>query len=374
MKRFIRTICVSIGVAVGLSGCAETQFITHAGKIWGDGSTQQQTAVNPNVQYKVGKPYQIQGRWYYPKEDWGYSEEGLASWYGDEFHGRKTANGESFDKSALTAAHRTLPMPSLVRVTNLDNGRIAVLRVNDRGPFKKGRIIDVSHEAARVLGFESQGMARVRVELLTEESKRLAMAHGADLPDDVVQSIPRSGDPITMQQTNGGMGAPPGDGDVTGQGSSFQSIQTVELTPPEPLAPQGAKRPQPSFTPPPAPYGSAQSPGFGNQESEPNVGFSRSDQTSDFAPSRAQPQAAAPVPETQGNLYLQVGAFSNQQNVERLQNQLKNLGQVQVTPLERNGRTLFRVRLGPISSFDQATVLQSRVAEFGIQDAKIISE
>lgn len=113
--------------------------------------------------YKVGSPYQIKGVWYYPKEEPGYDETGVASWYGDYFHGRKTANGEIYNMNALTAAHRTLPMPSFVDVTNLENGKQIRLRVNDRGPYARGRIIDVSRRAAELLGFKEKGVAKVRV-------------------------------------------------------------------------------------------------------------------------------------------------------------------------------------------------------------------
>lgn len=123
--------------------------------------------------YKVGKPYTILGQSYTPREDPYYDEVGEASWYGPGFHGRKTANGERFDKYDLTAAHRTLPMPSMVKVTNLENGKSLNLRVNDRGPFAKDRIIDVSKKAARVLGFELQGKAHVRVQFLPEETAEL---------------------------------------------------------------------------------------------------------------------------------------------------------------------------------------------------------
>lgn len=113
---------------------------------------------------KIGKPYKIGGNWYYPKEDPNYDQTGYASWYGPNFHGRPTANGERFDMNELSAAHKTLPMPSHVLVTNLDNGRSLRLRVNDRGPFAKGRILDVSRRAAQLLGFEKRGVARVRVQ------------------------------------------------------------------------------------------------------------------------------------------------------------------------------------------------------------------
>ncbi|MCP4393857.1 MAG: septal ring lytic transglycosylase RlpA family protein [Alphaproteobacteria bacterium] len=123
--------------------------------------------------YKVGQPYKIDGVTYYPKEDYKYSEIGLASWYGEDFHGSLTANGEVYDMNALTAAHKTLPMPSFVRVTNMLNGKNLVLRVNDRGPFVPGRILDVSKRAAQLLGFRKTGVAQVRVDVLAEDSIRL---------------------------------------------------------------------------------------------------------------------------------------------------------------------------------------------------------
>lgn len=113
--------------------------------------------------FKIGKPYSVAGRWYFPREEPGYDHSGSASWYGDDFHGRKTANGELFDKHALTAAHPTLPLPSYVWVTNVDNNRTVLVRVNDRGPYVGGRIIDLSHAVAHHLDFEHKGVANVRV-------------------------------------------------------------------------------------------------------------------------------------------------------------------------------------------------------------------
>lgn len=114
--------------------------------------------------YRVGKPYVVAGRTYVPQENPNYRAEGLASWYGDDFHGRLTANGEVFDMTSLTAAHPTLPLPCYVRVTNMGNGRSLVVRVNDRGPYHGNRVIDVSHRAATLLDFRDSGIARVRVE------------------------------------------------------------------------------------------------------------------------------------------------------------------------------------------------------------------
>ncbi|AZO08187.1 MULTISPECIES: septal ring lytic transglycosylase RlpA family protein [unclassified Mesorhizobium] len=113
---------------------------------------------------QLGKPYQVRGKWYYPKEDKRYAKVGLASWYGDAFHGRLTANGEVYDTAQLTAAHPTMPLPSYARVTNLETGSSVIVRVNDRGPYHEGRIIDVSERVAQMLDYDRVGTAKVKVE------------------------------------------------------------------------------------------------------------------------------------------------------------------------------------------------------------------
>jgi rare lipoprotein A len=120
----------------------------------------------PGAIYRVGVPYRISGQLYTPRVDPNYRAEGKASWYGDDFHGRRTANGEIFNMHALSAAHPTLPLPCYVRVTNLENDRSLVVRLNDRGPFHGRRLIDVSVRAAQLLGFYDRGIARVRVEYI----------------------------------------------------------------------------------------------------------------------------------------------------------------------------------------------------------------
>jgi rare lipoprotein A len=113
--------------------------------------------------YKVGDPYRIDGVLFTPGEDPTYDRTGMASFYSEDFHGRITANREVFDMWALTAAHPTLPMPSYAYVTNLANGRTLLVRINDRGPYARGRVIDLSRAAARLLAFEAHGTAYVRV-------------------------------------------------------------------------------------------------------------------------------------------------------------------------------------------------------------------
>lgn len=157
-----------LGMLALLAGCATT--------VEPDGYSQATAIRGTGGVYKVGKPYKIMGKTYYPKEDYNYSEVGVASWYGSDFHNKKTANGEKYDMHTLTAAHRTLPLPSIVKVTNLENGRSLVLRVNDRGPYAKNRIIDISKRGAQLLGFQTKGTAKVRVELMEKESKELKAA------------------------------------------------------------------------------------------------------------------------------------------------------------------------------------------------------
>jgi rare lipoprotein A len=124
--------------------------------------------------YKVGDPYKINGKTFRPRVYAQYKEDGLASWYGENFHNKKTANGEKFNMNSLTAAHRTLPLPSIVKVTNLENGKSVIVRVNDRGPFadEKDRIIDLSRRASEELEIKNKGLAKVRVRLLPTETKK----------------------------------------------------------------------------------------------------------------------------------------------------------------------------------------------------------
>lgn len=128
---------------------------------------------------KIGRPYQVAGVWYTPADETGYDEVGYASWYGDAFHGASTANGERFDMDTVSAAHKTLPLPSYVEVTALDTGRTLLVRVNDRGPFVANRIIDLSRRSAEMLGIARKGVARVRVRRVQpNETDRLALRKG----------------------------------------------------------------------------------------------------------------------------------------------------------------------------------------------------
>lgn len=162
--------CVAAGLCLALANCASSnKFASRVDPRYGVSSSPRVVADGEPVPkgggtYRVGKPYVVAGRVYVPEEDVNYRAEGLASWYGDDFHGRLTANGEVFDMDSLSAAHPTLPMPCYARVTNLSNGNSLIVRVNDRGPYHGDRLIDVSNKAAELLDFKGNGVARVRVE------------------------------------------------------------------------------------------------------------------------------------------------------------------------------------------------------------------
>ena len=136
----------------------------------------------------TGKPYKVKGKWYVPKEDKAYDKTGLASWYGSAFHGRQTANGEIYDQYHLSAAHPTFPLPSYARVTNLENGDSVIVRVNDRGPYHPGRIIDLSNKAAEMLEVQNKGTVKVRVQYVGR-----ARMDGRDMPM-LMASFTRKGD------------------------------------------------------------------------------------------------------------------------------------------------------------------------------------
>ncbi|KAA0697382.1 septal ring lytic transglycosylase RlpA family protein [Neorhizobium sp. P12A] len=136
--------------------------------------------------YMLGNPYAVKGKWYYPKEDYSYNKVGIASWYGDAFHGRLTANGEVYDQLSLTAAHPTFPLPSYARVTNVENGSSIIVRVNDRGPYHPGRIIDLSNKTADMLDLKDSGTGDVRVQYVGK-----APLDGHDQPYLMASYIPK---------------------------------------------------------------------------------------------------------------------------------------------------------------------------------------
>ena len=174
-----------MALAIMLAGCSGGSRVSqYSEKVVADG----EEVPKGGGSYKVGNPYTIRGRTYYPGENGSYRAEGIASWYGPDFHGRRTANGEVYDMHSISAAHPTLPIPSYARVTNLENGKSIIVRVNDRGPYARNRVIDLSTGTAKALGFYGRGLARVRVEYVGRAS-----LHGSD--DRMLLATLREGSP-----------------------------------------------------------------------------------------------------------------------------------------------------------------------------------
>lgn len=301
------------------AGCAESEFVASSVKSLRSPSTPDYGA------YKIGNPYQVEGVTYIPRVDYEYVETGIASWYGEQFHGNRTANGESFDMNVISAAHRTLPLPSMVRVTNLENGRALNVRVNDRGPFARGRIIDLSRRAAQLLGFEQKGTAMVRVEILAEES--IAMARGMD--GRVVAAADSAPPPVAAPRI---------------------SVVSAELPPPP-----GARAAPPPVEP-------------------------RQVATVSAAPVTQPPAALqqvdgqisrVPVTPNPG-MFVQAGAFSQYANAHRMEALLRGIGPVQISQVEGGNARIFRVRVGPVRSVAEADALLARVVANGVNEARIV--
>ncbi len=338
--------------------------------------------------YKIGKPYQIDGIWYYPREDWAYDETGIASWYGEQFHGRYTADGEIFDLNELTAAHRILPMPVVVRVTNLDNGRSIRLRVNDRGPYARGRIIDVSRRAAQLLGFERTGTAKVRVQIDVPDSMVVATAAGRPSgPPSIgmavaeVVSAPLTLPVSALEAMRGKLDTQPAQPQTQPRPRPEPAAIAVAS---QPLPPSPAPRPakvkvadnapiaaaaplQPTRASNDRPYLIDDLPG------EPE-GAPQAVAATDAPPPPPLPAKVeiAPVHPTQ--IYIQAGAFADQNNAVRLSTRLASLGSpVNITSgVNSAGAPIFRVRLGPVASVDDADALLNRVMADGIAQARIV--
>ena len=155
-------VIISFALIITLSSCSSWFKVENNPQVYGKYDHVPQGGGH----YKVGEPYEINGKWYYPEVDNDYDQVGIASWYGDYFHGRLTANGEYYDMNALSAAHKTLPLPSYLRVTNLENNKSIVVRLNDRGPYIDDRIIDLSKRAAIELEMLNKGTAKVRVQYM----------------------------------------------------------------------------------------------------------------------------------------------------------------------------------------------------------------
>jgi rare lipoprotein A len=376
----LKNIIALLALTLAITSCAGMDFFGKKAKSQGH--------------YKVGEPYTIAGQTYVPKEQPDYDEVGLASWYGSDFHGKKTANGDTFDKDSLTAAHNTLPLPSMVRVTNLENNKTLIVMVNDRGPFSKKRVIDVSERSAQILGFKDKGVAKVRVQFLQGQTKRLL----ADMPnapkylasandavaepasfDTKVSSAPlpavtAAGEEavasnITVAPSNAKTALQKGSktaaknakNQVTESDTTPKNMVSEEITKDEALGKAATTK-------------------------VPETAMNKALAAEDAAAPTATPVASTvsaksdeekteAAPSEKGEKqFIQAGTFSVKANAERAEKKLRALGDVSVTTLKSGSKNLYRVRVGPIENPEIAKTVLQKVIKLGHADARIVSE
>jgi rare lipoprotein A len=270
--------------------------------------------------YRIGSAYQVDGVWYQPKEEPGYDRVGTASWYGELFHGRRTANGEIYDMDRLSAAHPTLPLPVYARVTNLQNNRSIIVRINDRGPYANDRIIDLSRRSAELLGYRDKGTAQVRVQFLARaplngddsyERRYLAnqswTTYAAKGPDKNRQ------DPISV----GSLPKEAVAATSSGWKAETKSLGTVAVRKDSPLKAAGVAKPN-------------------------------------------------------GRILIQAGSFKSKDNADKAREQLAAIAPVDVMAISVGANTYFRVRIGPFSSDIDAQSSLTRAQQAGYSGAKIV--
>lgn len=316
--------------------------------------------------YKIGSPYTIGGETYYPAEDWDYDKVGIASWYGPNFHGKTTANGERFDQNAVTAAHKTLPIPSLVEVENLSNKRRLVVRVNDRGPFVGDRIIDLSRRAAQLLGFERLGTTEVRVRILEEESKVLKRIALGELDESAAPKLTRVAYESEVINSEGEALIE----DSSDTALAFEEIEEGGLV-----------------------DGEADGEDTHGQvlvvEPEPEVATEiNEDEITTIVPQRRLP-VEEPIVEAAGGtevlidieepqaplgvqLFIQVGSFIKEGNAHKLAADLSEFGVAQIQSATVGQKLYYRVRLGPFPNRFAREELAARLINAGYGDIRLL--
>ena len=345
---------------------------------------------------KLGKPYVVDGKTYYPDYDPCYDKIGMASWYGPGFHGKYTDSGEIYNQNDLTAAHPTLPMPSLVRVTNLTNGKSLIVRVNDRGPFKSNRIIDLSKKAAHELGVTST--AEVRVQFLKKETEELIAStqtknpkldmtsYNASIANEKDSSIIQSTEPndqvvestvstshtgqninsaapiVTVQSDD--IEAPNGN-DETASKSKKISANAVELTVPPQLGVIPTKRIEPREA------HEVKISGMSDMHTSVDAPEKPVETKKTAVVSKAKVALGGDVPST---FYIQAGSFASEENAHKLSTKIETIAKTEIGKVEMGAKVWWRVRLGPFSNKNESTEALNRVHEAGVNDARIVHQ
>jgi rare lipoprotein A len=327
---------VALAVAAGLlmSGCAAK----HAESPFAGAGSPRYPGNGPlpkgGGRYVVGEPYQVAGTWFRPGEQPNYDKVGIASWYGLDYHRRQTSNGEWFDMNYPTAAHATLPLPSYAKVTNLENGRELIVRINDRGPFVGTRVIDLSRRSAEVLGMKGQGTAKVRVQYigpapLNDKGTQLALLN---------RELER-GTPLRQMTA-----------EVRGGAAPSRPTMVAAVRKEKPVRPPALSEP-------------AEEP----MEPQTEVAAVEPEPVQPFEPLGPRTEAFG-----QSGYFVQVGSFSNPENAEKMRLKLAGLGPVEVMPLESALGVLYRVRVGPLADQGDAETTLQQVVDAGHADARLI--
>lgn len=332
MLRFAKLSAVLLAIGLALAGCSSSEKQAKLDPFAGKGSPYY-SGKGPipfgGGRRHVGKPYQVAGRWFTPHEDDDYDKKGTASWYGEAFHKRKTSNGEWFDMNRLTAAHPTLPLPSYVRVTNLENGKQVVVRVNDRGPFVGTRVIDLSKKTAEVLEFKNKGKAPVRVQYIGP----------APLDDKGAKHLVA----MNMENERGtSLGRMIAAADRRQGRIPDSDVMVAEAKPAKKAKPIQRQFETVAYeTPAPGPV-----------------------------VADAQDQQDSSGVET--NFFIQIGSFTDPENAARARDTFASVWPVQFIELSGAAGPVYRVRLGPIASeTDAQTALENAFAA-GYGDARLV--
>jgi rare lipoprotein A len=299
--------------------------------------------------YRLGDVYTINGVSYQPVENLAYVEEGNASWYGIGLEGNVTTNGESFDPTKMTAAHRTLPFSTVVKITNLDNNLSTFVRINDRGPFISNRLIDLSQAAAAILGFADKASARVKIEVDQQRTRQVAskaggtigqLATGTAAANNAYRPLVSANTPITDRSYTATKLTP---SQTTTRVQNYASPSKVPSNKPLSLIPGTSPSTTPTIVATPTP-----------------------------SPTSVTPSQTLPSRVGGSGFFIQAGSFSDPVNAEQLRSRLSSLGQVGVEQANANGKSVQRVMVGPMGTQKEAQLMLGRVIGAGSYDARIV--
>jgi len=302
-----------------LSSCTSVELAANLGK---KVIFKKDQIKNSNAIYKIGNPYVVDGKRYFPKKNLNYDEKGIASWYGPKFHGKLTANGEIFNQYKLTAAHKTLPIPSAVKVTNLKNNKSIIIRVNDRGPFVNDRIIDLSYHSAKKLNLLEAGTGFVRVQILRPESILLEkLAKKGEFPE--INDITKKTTPPINQ--------------VNFSNVSIKEIGKTKL----------------------------------DDNNEESINNNKTDTHIEEAKKKVD---VLKINSKKYKIWIQIASFSNKKSASILKNKFNSIKDINIKKFNFKGKTFFRVRVGPFKKITETKKIYNLLINSGMEGTKIFVE